>query len=220
MKNLRVLLVLVFFLMAFVLMSSQSWALVWDFKGDAKDWKPATGEWSVKDGEYIQSLRGVSAVRTFIGDNNWTDYTVETKIKITENSYAGLIFRAQSELEYHVFYINVIGGACEWWHHTKPNPDSRVQHFNQPTAKVKIELNKQYTLKVIAKGQDFSFYIDDIEQKVDKTDIYPSGKIGLWAWDTKASFDDVKISGKGIPESAAISLNGKLPSIWARIKSE
>jgi len=218
MKKLIVLLVFAF--MALMIVSSQSWALVWDFKSDNKDWKPVTGEWSIKDGEYIQSQRGVSAVRTFVGDANWTDYTVETKIKVTENSYAGLMFRAQSELEYHVFYINVTENACEWWHHTKPNPDSRVQHFKQPPVKVKIELNKQYTLKVVAQGTDFTFYIDDVEQKVDKSDIYPNGKIGLWAWDTKVSFDDVRISGKGIPESAAVSLNGKLPAIWAKIKAE
>ncbi len=40
--------------------------------------------------------------------------------------------------------------------------------------------------------------------------VYPSGRIGLWAWDTKVSFDDAKIIGKGIPESSAVSLNGKL----------
>lgn len=201
-----------------ITLNSLSWALVWDFSADAKDWKPVTGEWSVKSGEYIQSQRGIPAVRTFVGDVNWSDYTVETKIKITENSYAGLIFRAQSELEYHVFYINVNENVCEWWHHTKPNPDSRVNHFKQPPSKVKIELNKQYTLKVVANGSNFEFYIDDIEQKVDKSDIYPAGRIGLWAWDTKVSFDDVKISGKGIPESSAVSLNGKLTTKWGEVK--
>jgi len=209
----------IFCLMALLISSSQSWALVWDFKADAKDWKPETGEWKVDGGEYSQTQRGVPAVRTFIGDENWTDYTVETKITITENSYAGLVFRAQSALEYHVFYINVNENVCEWWHHIKPNPDSRVQHFKQPTAEVKIALNKQYTLKVVAKGTDFEFYINDIEQKIGKSDVYPNGKIGLWAWDTKVSFDDVKISGKGIPESAAISLNGNLPIKWGSIKN-
>ncbi len=214
-------LIIVLYFISIFTLTSQSWALVWEFKADAeaKDWKPVTGEWSIKNGEYVQSQRGVAAVRTFAGDVNWTDYTVETKIKITENSYAGLIFRAQSELEYHVFYINVNEGVCEWWHHTKPNPDSRVNHFKQATSKVKIELNKQYTLRVVAKGQDFAFYIDDIEQRVDKTDIYPNGRIGLWAWDTKVSFDDVKVSGKGIPESTAVSMRGKLATKWGDIKS-
>lgn len=194
-------------------------ALEWNFQTPTKDWTPATGTWEIKDGEYVQLKRGIPAVRTFAGDPNWTDYTVETKIKILENSYAGLIFRAQSELEYHVFYINVNENVCEWWHHTKPNPDSRVMHFKQPPAKVKIELNKQYTLKVVAQGEQFSFYINDIEQKVDKSDIYPAGRIGLWAWDTVVSFDDVRVSGKGIPESSAVSADLKLPCAWAKVKT-
>ncbi len=107
----------------------------------------------------MQSQRGVPAVRTFVGDVNWTDYTVETKIEITENSYAGLIFRAQSDLEYHVFYINVNENVCEWWHHTKPNPDSRVNHFKQPPAKVKIELNKQYHSRLLPMESTLNFIL-------------------------------------------------------------
>jgi hypothetical protein len=197
-------------------------ALEWDFgqPKQADDWEPATGEWSIKDNEYSQDQRGMPAMRSFAGDNNWTDYTVEAKIKITENSYAGLIFRAQSELEYQIFYLNVGSNVVEWWEHAKPNPDTRQQKFKHaPEGGVNIQLNEWYHVKIIADGDDFEFYINDELQDAGSSDIYPKGRIGLWAWDTKARFDDVKVNGEGIPETSLVQTIGKLTTCWGQIKT-
>jgi len=206
---------------AFVFTSvAQAGTQEWNFTGanSDKDWEPATGKWSVQDGEYSQDERGIPAMRSFVGDENWEDYTVEARIKVTDNSYAGLIFRTKSELEYHIFYMNVGSNVIEWWEHTEPNPDSRSNHFKHAPVENTIELNKWYTFKIIAEGDNFEFYIDDVLQEKGSDDTYPNGKVGMWAWDTKARFDDVKVTGEGI-QSLSVLRIGKLTTTWSQIKN-
>ncbi len=62
--------------------------------------------------------------------------------------------------------------------------------------------------------------IDDKLQDKGSANTYPKGRIGLWAWDTKVRFDDVKVSGKGIPESTAVELGSKLTTSWGYIKAK
>jgi len=43
--------------------------------------------------------------------------------------------------------------------------------------------------------------------------------IGVWCWETKASFDDVKITGKGV-KSLPVDPTAKLASVWGELKRE
>ncbi len=210
-------------LIAFVLAFagvSQAGTQEWKFAGadSDKDWEPITGDWSIQDGEYSQDERGTPAMRSLVGDENWGDYTVEADIQVTGNSYAGLIFRAQSEFEYHVFYMNVNSNVVEWWEHTLPNADTRSNHFNHAPVEITIILEEWYTFKVIAVGNDFEFYINDILQDAGSDDTYPEGRIGMWAWDTTARFDNITVTGDDISGGAAVSSLDKLAKTWGEIK--
>ena len=59
--------------------------------GGGFDWTPLQGEWTVKNNKYIQkdveflnTANCTTYHRSYIGDENWTDYTVEAKVRITE----------------------------------------------------------------------------------------------------------------------------------------
>jgi len=47
---------------------------------------------------------------------------------------------------------------------------------------------------------------------------HKSGRAGLLVWEGSSSFDDIRITGKGIPEFA-VKPKGKLATIWAQMKA-
>ena len=69
-------------------------------------------------------------------------------------------------------------------------------------------------------AKKFTLFVDDIEQGEGQANIsYKSGAIGVWCWETKASFDDVKITGKGV-QTLAVDPRSKLASVWGEFKRE
>ena len=57
--------------------------------------------------------------------------------------------------------------------------------------------------------------------KVGDLDVYKKGKVGIWAWETKASFDDFKVSGPGIGDGAtAVDPRQKLATTWSWLKQD
>ena len=192
---------------------------LWDFEEKHDDWKVANGKWEIKGGIY-QLERGGRAEHSLVGEEDWDDYTVEAKIRMDEHNWAGLIFRAQSEHEYYVYYLNVPNNKSELWRHNKGAWDSRVAiTSNIPaTKKVKIENEEWYDVKVIAEGGIFQLHINGELQSEQKDDTYKTGKIGVWGWETAASFDDVMITGDNVIDTLAVDANHKLATTWGRLK--
>jgi hypothetical protein len=76
-------------------------------------------------------------------------------------------------------------------------------------------------VKAVIDGDNFTLFINDIEQGTveDLDKAYGTGKIGLWAWQTKASFDDVKITSDAIADSVtSVDARRKLATKWGQIK--
>ena len=42
--------------------------------------------------------------------------------------------------------------------------------------------------------------------------------IGVWGWETGASFDDVTITGDNVIDTLAVDPNHKLATTWGRLK--
>ena len=97
-------------------------ALIDDF-GDGRDdgWTVIQGDWLVKDGKYIQqdteyvtTETNETYHRTFFGDVNWTDYTVEADVTIDESGdlapIAGIFIRVTEKSDagnYYFFRIDL-----------------------------------------------------------------------------------------------------------------
>ena len=198
---------------------------IWDFEDAArnKEWKAANGKWKVKDGVYQETSGVEAAMHSIVGETKWDDYTVEAYVRMDDGKWAGLIFRAQNEFEYYVFYLNQPDQKTELWVHKKGAFDAREvgNPQNYPVkGKIKIKNGDWNHMKIEVKGEKFKLFLDDIEQGEGEAGIsYKNGSIGVWCWQTKASFDDVKITGKGV-QTLAVDPRSKLASVWGEFKRE
>ena len=199
---------------------------IWDFEDAAKnkEWKVANGKWKVKGGVYQETSGAEKAMHSIVGDAKWDNYTVEAKIRLDEGRWAGLIFRALNEFEYYVFYLNVPNNETEFWRHKKGGGfdarDRLPQQHIPAVGGVKIENEEWYQVKAVIEGTNYTLYINDKKQGEVSDKAYgKNGKIGVWCWETKASFDDIKITGAGV-KSLAVDPRSKLASIWGEFKRE
>jgi len=191
-----------------------------DFEdGDTIGWD-ALGEWLVENGELVGEDREAASgsYTTFtIGELGWRNYTVEADAKlIVSLAYppaAGIFVRAQQEPGHlHSFGFNQ--GSCG--HTFEPVP---VPGFMELRG---FEAGTWYHLKVVAGGDHFEFNINDgLIGELDHQS-YPTGRVGLYVFNMKASFDNVVIVGEDIPENgsgtSSVEYRGRLTTKWAAIK--
>lgn len=192
----------------------------WTFDDGADDWTPANGTWAVEDGLYRQTKADEAAAHTLIGDADWTDYTLEAKVRIDEGNWAGLIVRAQDEFQYYVYYLNVPNNKSELWQHNAGGFTSREAiNSNNAAQNVTVERGVWLDVSVEAAGDTLTLWINGEKQAENTDDTYAAGMVGLWAWTTVASFDEVTVSGDSIPGSAtSVDPKGKLASQWGSLK--
>jgi len=218
-------LALVIFSASFVSQPAWSGAQVWDFKdaGQEKDWQVANGTWKIQDGVYSETSAAESAMHSLAGDENWEDYTLEGKVKLDGN-YAGLVFRALNEFEYYVFYLELVPqprNLC-FFKHTKGAFDQRERPQPNKTdiSGEKLERGEWIEMKIVVEGNKFNCFLNgkEICEGTDNLgNEYPKGKVGVWAWQTKASFDDITVSGPDIL-GAAVDRQNKLAITWGELK--
>jgi len=126
------------------------------------------------------------------GDDSWTDYTFETKVKIVEGGFApiaGIFFRVQgTDLNsgYYMFRIDARVGQGPG---LIRSPNTLVQKVVEPAV-----IGQIYTLKVIVEGNNIKCYVDGTK-KIDITDsTYSTGRVGVGTFNSHTHFDDVMIS--------------------------
>lgn len=194
-------------------------AIIYDFERGMDEWTPVAGDWEVEGGELVQSDDATPAMRALVGSEDWTDYTIECKIMITGGSYTGVVFRAISDKEYYVFYMNANENVVELWQHTGPGDTDRVMQFkNPPAGGVMIVADEWYDFKLVISDASGEFYVNgELQEQVDNL-IYENGQVGAWAWTTQVKFDDFSISGPGVPE-APVQPKDKLTLTWGKVKA-
>ena len=191
---------------------------LWDFEEKHKDWKVANGNWEIAKGVYHVD-KGGQAEHSLVGEEDWDDYTIEAKVRLDEGNWAGIAFRAQSEMEYYVYYFNVPSNISELWRHKDGAWNAR-DNISQPPAVggVKIANDEWLDVKIVVDGNTFELYLNGEFQSEDKDDAYKTGQVGVWAWETEASFDDFTVYGDNIEDTLAVEPNNKLATTWGRLK--
>lgn len=191
---------------------------LWDFEEDHKDWKVANGKWEIKGGVYHVD-RGGQAEHSLIGEEDWDDYTIEAKVRLDEHNWAGIVFRAESEMEYYVYYLNVPNNKTELWRHKEGGWAARDNIAQIPAVeKVKIENGEWIDMKVVVEGSEFQIHLNGKLQGEHEDDTYKTGQVGVWAWETEASFDDFTVYGDNIVDTLAVDAKDKLATTWGRLK--
>jgi hypothetical protein len=232
MKNFKYLL----YVYLMLILSLNVFGLIDNFD-DGKDdgWTVIQGDWEVKNGKYIQSdtvwidtATNETYHRTFMGDVNWSDYTVEVDVTIEEEGelapIAGIFIRV-SEIsdagQYYFFRIDLRDdnppGAIQSPNHIFDGTVIQLEGAD-PQFNDMEEAGVTYHLKVVAEGDHFLYYVDDelMLDKSDDFDPFMTGAVGLGTFNAGASFDNFNVTGEGIP--GAVSREGKLAVCWGYIK--
>ncbi len=193
---------------------------LWDFEEKHDDWKVANGNWEIKGGVYHVE-RGGQAEHSLVGEEDWDDYTIEAKVRLDDHNWAGIVFRAQSEMEYYVYYLNVPNNKTELWRHKDGAWNARDNIAQIPAVeKVEIKNDEWIDMKVVVEGSKFEIHLNGKLQGEHEDGMYKTGQVGVWAWETEASFDDFTVYGDNIEDTLAVDPNRKLATTWGRIKQQ
>ncbi|MBT3270608.1 hypothetical protein HN371_25935 [Candidatus Poribacteria bacterium] len=200
-------------------------ALTEDFDaGKAADWTEVQGEWAVSKGEYTQAdlVWTTTAThetyhRSYFGDEDWDDYTLEANVRIEEGGatapIVGIFFRVTEKSDTgDYYYFRLDERAAEGPALIKAPNIIIQENLAQPA-----EIGVDYVLKVEVEGDEIRCYIDGVLE-IDVIDgDFPSGAIGVGTFDAVGHFDNVSVNGDGIPRP--VESRGKLPEVWARLRS-
>jgi len=219
-----------------LILASSSFAFMDNFSdGDDDGWTVIQGDWEVKDGIYIQNDTEWTVTETnetyqraFYGDVNWTDYTVEVDLTIDNPGdlapIAGIFVRVSDKSadgQYYLFRIDLRAtespGAIESPNHTFDGLNIQKEAAD-PQFDDLEKADETYHLKVVAEGDHFLYYIDDVlmVDVVDEFDPFMTGAVGLGTFNAGASFDNFAVTGEGVP--GAVSRESKLAACWGMIK--
>ena len=189
-----------------------AFALFFDFDNNKKpqEWREEGGKWKIENGVYVgEELNAVEGV-TLIGEADWTDLTFEATVRKAEGNWMALVVRWKDVNNHYGLWVNLGSSTAEWWVKT----GAYAQHGSGA-----IKLNKEkYKLKIVAKGDTFEGYYNDKLVVTMAHKDHEQGRVGLLVWEGSSGFDDVSITGPGIP-NLAVDPEGKLAWTWARIKT-
>jgi len=188
--------------------------------GMPKGWKTVVGKWKV-DKKALTQTTDESYCKIMFGDVAWTDYSVTVDVTAGKGKHpcncVGLLIRADEKGENgYRFWIRTdqhMGQVSRW-------VDNKYVHLKTPIPP-KAESGKTYRMKIITKGKNFQFFLNDklLFEGEDKAQpkFQPSGRIGFICHETDPYFDNLVIEGDQIPASP-VKPWGKVAISWAKIK--
>jgi len=182
--------------------------------GNADGWTPvgSGGIWAVEEDAsfgsmvYSQEDTAYTTTTTYntywrsYGNDSWTNYTFETKIKIVSGGFApiaGIFFRVQGTDLVSGYYMFRVDARLNTGPALIKSPNTILagghtgypQFVNEPAV-----IGEIYTLKVIVEGSNIKCYVDGVK-KIEFTDsTYSTGRIGVGTFNAHTHFDDVLIS--------------------------
>lgn len=201
---------------------------------DLGDWQNLTmlnldaarATWEVLDGE-LQGIRQGSLVSLLtIGDKTWQNYTVEFDVKPMKKHGPGSIAIAARKKK--TWIITCMIGDMEF-----PAPESRATCFSGDyhdnryvvlkwEAAPSLALETWAHLKLSVHDTIFTFWINDkqVLEATDQEANFLTGGVGLGISNYTAKFDNLVISGEGIPNKGRLSVTPreKLATTWGQLK--
>lgn len=200
-----------------------------DFEdGNLDGWRqanPATPMlWKIVDGELECTRLDATSTVFVVGEDSWTDYTIEYEVMLLEDHGTGdvdVMARYIDPVWTHVilFAIGDYLGASAIFAQRFPGNVVEQEPFEP------LELNVWHRLKLEAEGDNFTFWLNN-EKIMDYRDaMVETGSIGLGLANYTARFDNVEISGPEVPDvtpstwkSQSVQPGGNLVATWGSIK--
>ena len=187
------------------------------------------GSWEIIDGHLHAISRGVTRLLT-IGDETWQDYDIEVDVKPIKRHGPGRVAVA-ARIKETSGVVCVVGDR-----HDPGRPkakcfggdfhgDAFLVYGEEPHPL--LELQKWTTFKLSVHGKQLTFWING-KQVLDPITLeplhgfpdFPTGRIGLGLANYTARFDNLKITGPGIPNKGGLSVTPreKLATTWGNLK--
>ena len=200
---------------------NSAYALYYDFEEGDQGWQQINGVCRVEKGEYVVTgSDGVGVLPDSDWKDEWTDYTVECEAWMEQGpDNMGVVVRYQGSDTYYIFAIMNGRQQAEIWSRVAGNYTDEVD-ITFPN-----ELGEKYKIKIVAEGSDFEFHIDD-ELIAEWSDgKLESGKAGVRTYSSVSHFDNMIVSGTGIPKSkgepgAAVESAFRLATTWGNIRDQ
>ena len=235
-------------LLCFLSVSASAGTFVETFDDGLADWQELNshdailGTWEIIDAELEMTNPGGGARFFTTGDETWQDYSIEVNVKPLEKRGPGNIgILARVKGSRAVWCL-----VSDLFLH---DPESKVmcisRDFDEKIGEALyikphrlLRLDKWSTLKLSVSGDHFIFSINgkkitetgdpfillhDGEELMIKTrDIasHPTGSTGFGLANYTARFDNITITGEGIPDKGGLSVlpSAKLATTWAGLK--
>ena len=180
-------------------------------------------KWWIDNGEAVGEIFHPGYMSLWLtGELNWRNYSVSCRAKLVEEkndpATVGLTLHDRGEEDTrYLFFVEITLGVVRI---IKATPDGWfIRHFPFVT-----EIDTWYELKATINGEFMEFQVDD--QVFLSRDLNPlkGGHAGLVVSDARARFDDIQINGPNIKNGGpgqprSVDEGGKLPTMWAKIKS-
>lgn len=163
--------------------------------GNADGWSSTSGTWTVVGNAYNGKANSGTSY-SVAGDSNWTDYVLEAKVNVTNNSGgnkdAGLAFRyADADNTYVLMLknndrsgrkmelIKIVNGVKTTLDHASPS----------------IAPDTFHTYKIVANGDQIEVYKDNVLELSATDSSHAGGKIGARTYaSTLAIYDDIHVT--------------------------
>ncbi|MFQ6040092.1 MAG: hypothetical protein ACE5PV_04480 [Candidatus Poribacteria bacterium] len=199
-----------------------------NYKGEWKIYNlnRAVENWRIKDGEAVGEIFQPGFMSLLLtGMDNWTARTVECRAKFVKeakdaSAELGLsLYDGEDDENRYLFVINLTLGFVSISKESKGQWASANFRFVS-------EMDRWYSLKATVEEQELKFQVNgETFTGREQDEPLKSGQVGLIVANARAHFDDVVISGPGIPNGGpgkvkAVQSRGKLAAKWGQLKTD
>jgi hypothetical protein len=165
----------------------QGWSDNFD-DGDANGWSTGGGNWSVVNGQYVNTGTGRS--ETWAGEPTWDDITYTCDVTPTSNTDVFVIFRVQNANNYYLFTLD--GGHGNLYKLVNGN-----YSLIKAGSGVTFTQDNTYNIRVELSGSSIQVY-SGTALVVDATDTqFSSGYVGFGSTGSTGAFDNAEVSAPG-----------------------
>lgn len=162
--------------------------------GNSTGWTATTGTWSVvqDSGNYVYYQSSTSEGRTSGGSATWTNYSVQSRIKVDSFNGSNRIYLAGRYKDGNNYYAasfdNSDGGTLELRKKVSGSSSTLA------TKSFALSAGTWYTIKLEMNGSSIKMYVNGVLQLSATDTSLTSGAVGLVAFKTATKYDDIVVS--------------------------
>jgi hypothetical protein len=134
----------------------------------------------------------------YTAGSSWTNYSVTTELRSSDNDTLGVMFRYTSTSNYYRFSMDSERAQRRL---TKVRNGTWTTLWSDSTA---YQLNRTYVLEIIANGSTITVKLDGVQLwSGTDTNTLTSGTVAMYSWqNTGAQFDNVLVRNLSVPFSS------------------